>query len=457
MKNTNKLLLSLALAGLCGSVAAATVPVKADNEGWQKKFPNQYASWKSTSEKVQVIDLIEDDPNLAIMFAGYGFAKDYNKARGHYYAITDVTQSLRTGGPMTDSEGPMPAACWSCKSPDVPRMYAEIGEGTFNKNKWGKWGHEIGNAIGCADCHDSKNYKVTLSRPYLVRALEKVQPTLDELEFEHPNDLKAAETCAQCHVEYYFDKTDNINVRLPWENGFSAEGAEAYYDSIGFKDWTHKLSRAPMLKTQHPEFETWAPSMHAEMGVTCIDCHMPKTTNEQGRKFSKHNVGNALGNFDATCSSCHDSQAELAEALEANKAAVTAEKLKAEGIIVRAHFEAKAAWDAGAKEDDMKAALDLIRKAQWRWDFAIASHGIHAHNPDEGLRLLALAQDIGMKAQAELKIVLTKLGVAQPVALPDLSTKAKAQAAAGLPMEKYNAQKKAFLEQRADKSWPKRN
>jgi nitrite reductase (cytochrome c-552) len=40
-----------------------------------------------------------------------------------------------------------------------------------------------------------------------------------------------------------------------------------------------------------------------------------------------------------------------------------------------AHIEAKFAWDKGASETEMKPVLSLLRKSQWRWDFAVASHG----------------------------------------------------------------------------------
>ena len=33
-------------------------------------------------------DALAEDPNLVVLWAGYGFAKDYNKARGHAYTIT---------------------------------------------------------------------------------------------------------------------------------------------------------------------------------------------------------------------------------------------------------------------------------------------------------------------------------------------------------------------------------
>ena len=67
------------------------------------------------------------------MWAGYGFSKDYNQGRGHGYAIEDIRNTLRTGGESSD---PMPATCWTCKSPDVPRVMEKIGIAEFYKGTW---------------------------------------------------------------------------------------------------------------------------------------------------------------------------------------------------------------------------------------------------------------------------------------------------------------------------------
>lgn len=42
---------------------------------------------------------------LVVLFAGYGFAKDYNAPRGHMYAIEDNRNSLRTGAPVDGKTG----------------------------------------------------------------------------------------------------------------------------------------------------------------------------------------------------------------------------------------------------------------------------------------------------------------------------------------------------------------
>lgn len=105
------------------------------NDQFEQNHPDQYHSWRQTSESEVIEDALKEDPNMVIMWAGYGFAKDYNKARGHFYAIDDVRQTLRTGGPTDESSGPMPMACWSCKSPDVARVIEERGEDGYFEGK----------------------------------------------------------------------------------------------------------------------------------------------------------------------------------------------------------------------------------------------------------------------------------------------------------------------------------
>jgi len=39
-------------------------------------------------------------PVIVILGAGYSFSRDYNQARGHYYAVEDIRKTLRTGVPQ---------------------------------------------------------------------------------------------------------------------------------------------------------------------------------------------------------------------------------------------------------------------------------------------------------------------------------------------------------------------
>ena len=255
-----------------------------------------------------------------------------------------------------------------------------------------------------------------------------------------------AEVCANCHVEYYF-AGDLKQVTFPWDNGQTVDDIEKYYDDIGFSDWTHSLSKAPMLKAQHPDFEIWSLGMHGKNGVTCIDCHMPKVQGKDGKVYTDHQIQNPFDAFDTTCANCHDqSKEKLKDIVASRKKEVKDVMGRLEDQVVRAHFEAKAAWDAGATKEEMEPALMDIRHAQWRWDYAAASHGGHMHAPDVMLRVLGSGIDKAADARAKLAAILTKHGVKTPVEVPDISTADKAWKVMGIDIEKERKAKKEFLE-----------
>jgi len=435
--------------------AMAQTGIEARNDVFAKDHPDQYKSWLATKDSSLREDAVAEDPNLVVLWGGYPFSKDYNKPRGHYYAITDVRETLRTAAPKTPEDGPLPMACWSCKGPDVARMIDAVGEDGYFTGMWARGGPEIVNPIGCSDCHDTasqdfKNGKpaLTQSRPYASRAMDAIN-----MPFAEQDRLsQQSGVCAQCHVEYYFSGPTKA-VKFPWDDGTTVEAMEQYYDNIEFADWTHSLSKAPMLKAQHPEFETWRDGIHGKNNVSCADCHMPKVKNAQGQTYTSHTIGNPFDNFDAVCTSCHEQSKEmLQDVVASRKKAVNEMKLKAEKQLVHAHFEAKAAWDAGATEAEMQPILRDIRHAQWRWDYAIASHGVHMHAADVALKVLGGSVDKSADARTKLARLLATKGITTEVAIPDISTKAKAQAAIGMDMAKFNSEKQQFL-QTTVKGW----
>jgi len=161
---------------------------ESDNSVWGEYFPREYQSFLKTKDtsfasynnKDGYKDMLEDSPRLVVLWAGYGFSKDYNAPVGHQYAIDDITNTLRTGGPTGPGTGPMPATCWTCKSPDVPRLMNEMGIDEFYKGKWADKGPEVTNPIGCADCHDAKNMALRISRPALVEGFEAMGKDITE-------------------------------------------------------------------------------------------------------------------------------------------------------------------------------------------------------------------------------------------------------------------------------------
>ncbi len=113
--------------------------IEARNEVFKSDFPREYQTWTETAKTDfqsefngnVAVDVLEQRPEMVILWAGYAFSKDYSTPRGHMHAIEDITATLRTGAPATDADGPQPSTCWTCKSPDVPRMMEAIGVDAF--------------------------------------------------------------------------------------------------------------------------------------------------------------------------------------------------------------------------------------------------------------------------------------------------------------------------------------
>lgn len=448
------------------AVFAYTPQVEIDNmeprnEVWGENYPREFQSYYKTKDTTYkskyngnaMIDMLEEDPRLVVLWAGYGFSKDYNQGRGHYYAVEDVHNTLRTGAPGVTESEPMPATCWTCKSPDVPRvmhdlmekMGAKEGVAEFYRGKWSRWGEEIVNPIGCADCHDPENMSLRITRPALIEALARQGKDVKEFSHQEMRSL----VCAQCHVEYYFDKQKfdkSQYLTFPWDNGLTCEGAEEYYDKIEFADWTHALSKTPMLKAQHPGYEIYLQGVHADRGVSCADCHMPYI-NEGGIKYTNHKIQSPLNNVANSCQVCHREETDkLIKNVYERQDRIIQNRDKLEELLVRAHVEAKKAWDLGASEDQMKGVLQDIRHAQWRWDYAAASHGGSFHAPVETGRIIATGITLAQEARIKLTRIMASLGFMDEIPYPDITSKEKAQKFIGLDVKKLKKEKEEFKE-----------
>lgn len=406
------------------------------NAVWGVNYPRQYESYLRTREgDVQTkyagsapIDYLERYPQMVVLWAGYPFSRDYKQGRGHYHAVDDVRQSLRT---TVES---LPGTCWTCKSTDVPRVMAERGPEAFYADNIMNLGSEIVNHIGCQDCHDPKSMALRITRPALAEAFARQGKDINRATHQEMRSL----VCAQCHVEYYF-KGENRYLTFPWDQGTTGEEMEAYYDAIDFADWIHPLSRAPMLKAQHPDYELYLTGVHAQRGVSCADCHMPYRS-EGGQKFTDHHLRSPLADPAQSCAVCHrEDERTLITDVFSRQDRVKHLLYLAMDALSTAHIEAKAAWDAGATEAEMAPILQLIRHGQWRWDYVAAANGAGFHAPVESLRLVGTAVQKAEAARRELVRVLMRHGVTDPVPLPDLSTKEKAQAYVGLDMEAIRA------------------
>ena len=114
-----------------------TDSIIAQNEKFEADYPREYETWAMTEDtsfqskynSSQEVDVLEQRPEMVILWAGYAFSRHYNTPRGHKHCLEDLRKILRTGNPGIDGDGDMqPATCWTCKGPDVPRMMRELSQ-----------------------------------------------------------------------------------------------------------------------------------------------------------------------------------------------------------------------------------------------------------------------------------------------------------------------------------------
>ncbi len=394
-----------------------------DSAKWRDNFPREYSSYLEMKDSTTRTahggsfprDYLEETPANVILFAGYGFAKDYLQGRGHVYAIEDVVKTKRVNEKTV-------ATCWTCKSPDVPRVMNSIGIDKFYAGSFSEFKDEITHPIGCLDCHEPNTMKLRISRPALREALERQGRNINDISHQEMRTL----VCAQCHVEYYFKGSGNY-LTFPWDKGFEIENIDVYYHESGFSDWTHAISGTKMVKMQHPDYEIFRTGIHHFRQVSCADCHMPYRT-EGGVKYTNHHLQSPLLNISNSCAVCHRwSEADIRKRVESIQDKVHEARGRTERAIAYAHLDVAACLEAGASDPELENARELLRKAQLRWDFVAANNGMGFHSGQECVRILGSSNDLAQECRVMCARILASEGYDRPVQYPDFGSKETAQ------------------------------
>jgi nitrite reductase (cytochrome c-552) len=275
-------------------------------------------------------------------------------------------------------------------------LIEKLGWENFNHTPYKQIQDQLHRGTSCADCHEPDTMNLRITRPAFKNAMQLRGIDLGKATRQEMRTY----VCAQCHVEYYF-AGDNKVLTFPWKNGLSIEKIEEYYDEIGFRDWTHKETNAPMLKMQHPEFEIYSSGIHARSKVACADCHMPYVRSG-AVKVSDHWVRSPLANINTSCQTCHRmDEKELKERVEQIQDRTFALKQSVEAALIDAIDAIVAAQKAGAGDEKLKQARRLYRRASMRWDFVSSENSMGFHSPQETARIYAGAVDYARQAQLE--------------------------------------------------------
>ncbi|MCL4868312.1 MAG: ammonia-forming cytochrome c nitrite reductase subunit c552 [Anaerolineae bacterium] len=369
---------------------------------WGQNFPRHYDAFMRTQDDTIETPYggsipyskLERYPAMIRLWAGYAFSKDHNEERGHYYAQIDqeITQRVQIVN--------QPGACINCHAAEAPQLIAQMGWENFNRTPYNDLKDKLHYGSSCADCHDPVTMDLRITRPALINALNVRGIDVTQASRQEMRTY----VCAQCHVEYYFLGDDKV-LTFPWSQGYTIDAMEAHYDSYGFKDWTHAETNAPMIKIQHPEFEMWTTSIHAQSGVSCADCHMPYIR-EGAVKISDHWLRSPLVNINQACQTCHAQDAETLEARILIIQEKTSQLLRlSEEAIIAAIDAIVAAQEAGATDEQLELARTYHRRASLRWDFVSSENSTGFHSPQEAARVLALAIYYAQQAQLEAERV----------------------------------------------------
>lgn len=351
-------------------------------------------------------------PYLKNLWLGYPFSYQYDRARGHTYAIKDIFKIDRIN--RYSEQAGLPATCYSCKTNTIPTLVETYGDAFWSMNFHDfRTSHDYGkHSIGCTNCHDAdNNMQLVITHPALIAALERTgKPWQDASR----NEMRSL-VCAQCHVEYYFETGAHgvaAKPHLPWDLGMDPGDM---YELLGngiperdgfkgqFADWTHAVSKTPMIKVQHPEYEMFYDSVHGAAGVSCADCHMPRM--KQGAvTITSHHWTSPLKNDEmirVSCLGCHDDKSTgyLRERVIFHQEKTWNQLLIAQEKSVRAHEAVRLAMEFNGVDEKLLAeAREMVRKGQWFWDFVSAENSAGFHNPTKALDTLASSQQFSDKA-----------------------------------------------------------
>ncbi|MBL7556565.1 MAG: ammonia-forming cytochrome c nitrite reductase subunit c552 [Bdellovibrionaceae bacterium] len=404
-----------------------------DSAIWGINFPLQYESYLKTVDQVRTKyggseavprtpsgkdprstvaqSRLEEDPRLKEMWAGYAFSIDFREERGHAHMLLDQIHTQR------QDVVKQPGTCINCHASTYVPM-KKLGNGDIfagfeklNQMPYFDAAKHTAHPVSCIDCHTPVSMKLRVTRPAFIEGIKVAKESQGIKEYDINKMASHQEmrtyVCAQCHVEYYF-KGPEKRLTFPWKNGLKADQIYSYYKDVGHKDWVHKITGAPVLKAQHPEFEMYSQGIHARSGVSCTDCHMPYQR-VGASKFTDHHVQSPMLNIAKACQTCHRwPETEMKARVEQIQDRTF--EMRDVSLTALTQF----IKELGEKKSEIKdpkqldSILEHQRKAQFLLDFVEAENSMGFHAPGESLRLLGLSLDSTLKGQKELSKATSK-------------------------------------------------
>lgn len=330
-------------------------------DDWHAQYPHVVDSFRRGGEASQ-----EDIEKFGV------FAQN-----GH----STIEQTFIAAYPETPES--FSAACLACHSSGYEWAYEEFGDDVMNV-KWTdiKDQHAGMDFWSCYQCHGNKvDGTLTTNSFYSARIT-------DDIDKFAPGEA----VCAQCHTVFTGLEaltSDLEGVYDVHKNGYDLDGIydalvastnknpnqsnDALGDAVIFDEETG-------IKTygtgSYLDVEMHQGSVHQKMGLSCVDCHMPVETAEDGTVYRSHNASGSVFESQAAmdmCMACHTNDEikttdDLVAYTKSLQDAASERYFQIREIQKGLREAILAAMEAGKDEDLIQAA----RNAYSRGDYYLA-------------------------------------------------------------------------------------
>ena len=179
---------------------------------WGKNFPLQYDGYLRTVDQqrtryggseamprspteadprsIVAQSRLDEDPRLKTMWAGYAFATDFRKKRGHAYMLEDQTLTERV------QNFKQPGTCIHCHA-SVYVPYKKAGNGDlikgfehYNQMPYAEARKAFSHPIACIDCHAPDTMALRVTRPGFIEGIRayKASQGVNDYDREHDGD-----------------------------------------------------------------------------------------------------------------------------------------------------------------------------------------------------------------------------------------------------------------------------
>lgn len=308
---------------------------------------------------------------------------DYDPETGRWYVKDGDLRNL------TDTRERK--GCYACKSTNFDDVYEREGAEIFTEKLDDEFIQEMNGQIwNCTTCHDGDPAQ-NAPDAQLTYWTQLSRESFDKLD---PKDR----ACGQCHNSFdyrsHITDQETMDSFSPYRYGFDVD---SLYDAA-IEDGVYSVDEDTGIVLScfdHPDVELLQGSVHSDLGMTCVDCHMPTMTDsESGQEFTYHNASESpLENETALeyCLTCHKSQG--IESTDAMKKMVKDRQAEIRDAVADYPDKFTAAYDAiKAAKDSGSVSEDVLQKA--RDDYSKAEAYYHvaqggsvdgvkvAHNPE---------------------------------------------------------------------------